>query len=116
MKREKEKSEKKKKENKRKVMKKIGTEHPNRPECPKRLECPKPKNDKKKRECGRQGSVNDELLRAIFQRYSTRTTFHKGIEHQIDFTLGATLPNRATNRVEKSKEIQQQVDKLIEKD
>ncbi|RDX95491.1 hypothetical protein CR513_21985, partial [Mucuna pruriens] len=40
----------------------------------------------------------------------------RGIEHHIDFTLGATLPNMATYKVnpEENKEIQQ-VGKLVEK-
>ncbi|RDY13210.1 hypothetical protein CR513_01903, partial [Mucuna pruriens] len=41
----------------------------------------------------------------------------RGIEHHIDLTLRATLPNRATYRtnLEESKEIQKQVGKLMEK-
>ncbi|RDX78161.1 hypothetical protein CR513_41600, partial [Mucuna pruriens] len=41
----------------------------------------------------------------------------KGIKHHIDFTMGATFPNRATYRsnLEESKEIQQQVGKHMEK-
>ncbi|RDY08469.1 hypothetical protein CR513_07313, partial [Mucuna pruriens] len=41
----------------------------------------------------------------------------KGIEHQIDFIVGATLPNRAVYIVnlKESKEIKQQVGKLIKK-
>ncbi|RDX95721.1 hypothetical protein CR513_21722, partial [Mucuna pruriens] len=41
----------------------------------------------------------------------------RGIEHHIDFTLGATFPNREAYRAnpEESREIQQQVGKLVEK-
>ncbi|XP_071917024.1 uncharacterized protein [Coffea arabica] len=42
----------------------------------------------------------------------------RGIEHQIDFILGASLPNRPAYKMgpEETKEIQQQVDELLEKD
>nr|XP_027076021.1 uncharacterized protein LOC113699863 [Coffea arabica] len=41
----------------------------------------------------------------------------RGIEHQIDFILGAFLPNRPTYKMgpEETKEIQRQVDELLEK-
>ena len=41
----------------------------------------------------------------------------KGIEHQIDFILGASLPNRPAYRTNptEAKEIQQEVEELIDK-
>src|SRR5262249_40265158 len=41
----------------------------------------------------------------------------RGIEHQLDFIPGATIPNRPAYRAnpEETKEIQRQVDKLVEK-
>jgi hypothetical protein len=41
----------------------------------------------------------------------------RGIEHQIDFVSGASLPNRVAYRTnpEEIKEIQQQVEELIKK-
>ncbi|RDX96488.1 hypothetical protein CR513_20843, partial [Mucuna pruriens] len=41
----------------------------------------------------------------------------KGIEHHVDFTLGATLPNRAAYRanLEENREIQEQVGKFVKK-
>jgi hypothetical protein len=41
----------------------------------------------------------------------------RGIEHQIDFVPGASIPNRSTYRSnpEKTKELQRQVDELMEK-
>ena len=41
----------------------------------------------------------------------------RGIEHQIDLILGATLPNRADYRTnpEETKEIQQQVQDLLDR-
>ncbi|RDY08370.1 hypothetical protein CR513_07413, partial [Mucuna pruriens] len=110
-----------------------GPEHPYMPECQKGLECLKPKNDKKKKESvegkgvlimsrkvvkrvllvKREPLISYQLtcfqdMLGDFERYSTRTTFHQGVEHQIDFTLGAILPNKAVYRVnlEESKEIQ----------
>ncbi|RDX97401.1 Retrovirus-related Pol polyprotein from transposon 17.6, partial [Mucuna pruriens] len=56
-------------------------------------------------------------------RLSNLEVFHgltplSGIEHHIDLTLGATLPNMTTYRTnhEESKEIQKQFGRLIEKD
>ncbi|RDY14490.1 hypothetical protein CR513_00447, partial [Mucuna pruriens] len=42
---------------------------------------------------------------------------NRGIEHQTNFTMGATLPSRTACKanLEESKEIKQQLDKLIEK-
>jgi len=41
----------------------------------------------------------------------------RGIEHQIDFIQGSSLPNRPTYRssLEEAKEIQKQVNELLEK-
>ena len=41
----------------------------------------------------------------------------RGIEHQIDFVLGATIPNRPAYRgnPKETKEIQRQVEKLLTK-
>ena len=41
----------------------------------------------------------------------------KGIEHQIDFVLGATIPNRPAYRsnLGETKELQRQVEELLEK-
>ena len=41
----------------------------------------------------------------------------RGIENQIDFILGASIPNRPAYRanLEETKEIQRQVDKLFQK-
>ena len=41
----------------------------------------------------------------------------RGIEHQIDFVLGATIPNRSAYRsnLEETKELQRQVEELLTK-
>ena len=41
----------------------------------------------------------------------------RGIEHQIDFVLGATIPNRLTykSNPEETKELQRQVKELLTK-
>ena len=48
---------------------------------------------------------------------STLATAWRGIEHQIDLILGATLPNRAAYRTnpEETKEIQRQAQDLLDR-